>query len=226
MAKRLNVICGPYGSGKTEFAINYALSIKASAPSSPIAVVDLDIVNPYFRSRDVATSLSEQGLEVVSTGAGLEQADLPALSPRIYAFLQDTTYRVVFDVGGDPVGARALGRFNNYFLNEDYDLLLVVNPYRPDAGSLAALTGLVAGIETTSRLRVSALVSNINLGPETTIDLWRDGLELVQQLSKELAIPIKYHAVEAGFLKVNQAAFQGAPVFAMQLRMLPPWLQV
>ena len=86
MAKRLNVICGPYGSGKTEFAINYALSIKASDPSSPIAIVDLDIVNPYFRSRDIAASLSEQGLEVVSTGAGLEQADLPALSPRIYCF--------------------------------------------------------------------------------------------------------------------------------------------
>ena len=139
MAKRLNVICGPYGSGKTEFAINYALSIKAADPSSPIAIVDLDIVNPYFRSRDIAASLSEQGLEVVSTGAGLEQADLPALSPRIYAFLQDTTYNVVFDVGGDPVGARALGRFNNYFLNEDYDLMLVVNPYRPDAGKLSCL---------------------------------------------------------------------------------------
>ncbi|MGD9154280.1 MAG: ATP-binding protein, partial [Bacillota bacterium] len=122
--KRITIIGGAFGSGKTEFALACALK-KRALTDGKTGLIDLDIVNPYFRSRDRAAELEKLGVTVISTQPGFEYADLPALSPQIYALLQDQTYQVVVDVGGDPVGARALGRFNPYFNREAYDFWAV-----------------------------------------------------------------------------------------------------
>ncbi|TCL62401.1 hypothetical protein EDC14_102520 [Hydrogenispora ethanolica] len=222
--KRLTVVGGAFGSGKTEFAIAYARSLAAEAVH-PVGLVDLDIVNPYFRSRDVAKDLAEAGLEVISTAPGLEYADLPALSPQIYTMLQDRRVTTVFDVGGDPVGARALGRFYPYFSQEDYDFWVVINPYRPDTRDVDEAERLIAGLEAASRLRVTGLVGNINLGRETTMAIWRNGLPLIEELASRRNLPLRFHMVEEGFYAANREGLAEYPVFPVRLRMLPPWLQ-
>lgn len=225
MDKRITIIGGAYGSGKTEFSIAYALKEAQSVQSgTKVSLVDLDIVNPYFRSRDIAAELKDQGLTVISTEPGLEYSDLPALSPRIYSVLQDRNYQVVFDVGGDPAGARALGRFHQYFLNEAYDFWMVVNPYRPDTRNPGEAEEMITKIQSVSRIKVNGIVANINLGQETTLDLWQDGLSLVKQVAADLNIPIIHYMVEENFFQNHRDTLTGYPVFPVKLRMLPPWM--
>jgi hypothetical protein len=223
MTKRITIIGGAYGSGKTEFAIAYALK-KAATTQGKTGVIDLDIVNPYFRSRDRAAELEKSGIMVVSTQAGLEYADLPALSPQIYTLLQDQTYQVVLDVGGDPAGARALGRFNPYFKNEPYDFWAVVNPYRPDTRNPEEAAALIAGLEVASRLQATGLVSNINLGRETTPAIWRAGLPFITELAVKLKLPVLYHMVALNFYQTNGKLATGTEFFPVKLQMRPPWL--
>jgi hypothetical protein len=224
MTKRMTIIGGAFGSGKTEFAIAYALKKAATTPIKT-GLIDLDIVNPYFRSRDQTALLEKEGIMVISTPAGLENADMPALSPRIYTFLQDRTYQVVFDVGGDPAGARALGFYNSYFKNEAYDFWAVVNPYRPDTRNPEEAAQLIAGLETASRLQVTGLVANINLGRETTPEIWRARLPFINELAVKLKLPVLYHMVEKGFYQTNGKLAGDTEFFPVELQMLPPWLQ-
>jgi hypothetical protein len=218
---RITIIGGAYGSGKTEFAMAYAL--KKVRTEGKTGLIDLDIVNPYFRSRDQAVQLEQAGVTVISTSPGMETADLPALSPRIFTLLQDRTYQVVFDVGGDPAGARVLGRFNPYFQDETYDFWVVINPYRPDTRNPDEAATLIAGLESAGRLRVTGLVSNINLGRETTPEIWRQGLPFIETLAAKLKLPVIYHLVEMGFYQTNGELAAGTEFFPVTLRMLPPF---
>ncbi len=230
--KRLNVVCGAYGSGKTEFALAYACArardiarTRLTEILNKVGLIDLDIVNPYFRSRDLALELESKGLDVVSSEPGMEYSDIPSLSPRIFSLLQDQSYQVVFDVGGDPAGARALGRFYPYFEKEPYDMFIVVNPYRPDTRSVSEAVQLITAIQSTSRLQPTGIVSNINLGPDTTMEVWQEGLKFINELAERLPLPIVYHMVEEQFFIQNRSSFSNYPVFPLTLRMLPPWRQ-
>lgn len=220
---RITIIGGAYGSGKTEFAVNYTKYLKLEN-TGRIGLVDLDIVNPYFRSRDLTIQMEELGITVVSSELAKENVDIPALSPRIYSLLQDHSYRVVFDVGGDPVGARALGRFNQYFKNEPNDFWIVVNPFRPDTRNADEAVKMIGSLQNAGRIQATGLVANINLGRETTLDIWRQGLPMIQEISSRLDLPIVYQAVERGFLAENSDFFKSFPTFPLKLTMLPPWL--
>lgn len=220
---RITIIGGAFGSGKTEFAINYAKHLKEET-SDQIGLVDLDIVNPYFRSRDLTAKLEQTGITVVSSEPGMENADIPALSPRIYSFLQDRSYQAVFDVGGDPVGARALGRFNQYFRAEPYDFWIVINPFRPDTRNADETAKMIESLQNAGRIQATGIVSNINLGRETSLEIWRQGLPLIQEIAARMDLPIVFQTVENGFLANNTDFFKDYPVFPLHLTMLPPWL--
>ncbi len=220
---RITIIGGAYGSGKTEFAVNYAKYLK-NENQGRIGLIDLDIVNPYFRSRDLTDQMKQDGITVVSSELARENVDIPALSPRIYSLLQDHSYRVVIDVGGDPVGARALGRFNQYFTAEPYDFWVVVNPFRPDTRNADETAKLIEGLQNAARIRATGLVANINLGRETTLEVWRQGLPMIQEIAGRMELPIVFYAVENEFLADNINFFKDYPVFPLQLSMLPPWL--
>lgn len=224
MNPRITIICGAYGSGKTEYAIAYALQL-VEDKSQKTALIDLDIVNPYFRSRDIAVQLAEQGVTVISTEPGYENSDIPALSPRIFAALQDNSFQVVFDVGGDPNGARALGRFHDYFLRESYDFRIIVNPYRPNTRNTQDMLKLINELAITSRLQPGSLVSNINLGRETTIDIWQQGLPLIRELEEQSHLPLIHHMVEENLWAAHRDFFAKFPVHPITLRMLTPWLK-
>lgn len=220
---RITIIGGAFGSGKTEFAISYTKYLKTEF-SGKIGLVDLDIVNPYFRSRDLTAQLDQTGIKVVSSEPGMEYADIPALSPQIYSFLQDRSYRVVFDVGGDPVGARTLGRFNQYFRAEPSDFWIVINPFRPDTRTTDQVAKMIEGLQNAARIQATGLVANINLGRDTTLEIWQQGLPMIQEISARMDLPIIFQAVEEGFLVDNTDFFKDYPVFPLHLTMLPPWL--
>lgn len=220
---RITIIGGAYGSGKTEFAVNYARHLKKEK-TGRIGLIDLDIVNPYFRSRELTAQLEQEGITVVSSELAMENVDIPALSPRIYSLLQDHTYQVVLDVGGDPVGARVLGRFNQYFQAEPYDFWVVVNPFRPDTRDADEAVKMIAKLQEAARIKVTGLVANINLGRETTLETWRQGLSMIKETASQTELPIVYQAVEKRLLAENTTFFSDYPVFQLHLTMLPPWL--
>lgn len=223
MEKRITIIGGAYGSGKTEFALAYA--VKQAEAGLQTGLVDLDVVNPYFRSRDLAEEFSSQGIEVVSTEPGLEYSDIPALSPRIYGLLQDpAVQRVVLDVGGDPVGARILGRFHSVLKEGEYDFWMVVNPFRPGTRDPEAIEQLLQEIEQTSRLRINGLISNINLGNETDLAIWQEGFQVMEAVKERLQLPLIHQMVAEKFYHDNQDFFADKSVFSVAPRLNFPWM--
>lgn len=223
-AKRITVFTGPFGSGKTEVALNYALYLKRSLPK--VGLVDLDIVNPYFRSRELTEWLHKEGIELAATQPGLEMADLPALSPRIFSFLQSPDLHVVFDVGGDPVGARILGRFQSYFTVNPYRLWLVLNPYRPGCGDPARLVGLAREVEAVSRLRISGIVDNSNLGELTDRRIRAEGAAVVKAAAERLQVPVVFRTcTNPAFLTEGERRGEEKVLF-LNLYMVPPWAKV
>lgn len=190
---RIRVIIGHYGSGKTEFAINYALEL--AKEKVKLALADLDVVNPYFRSREKQQLLEDQGIKVISsyvTGSG---SDLPAVTADVLGPLQDKECNVILDVGGDSMGARTLGRYKEYFQKGEYDMFCVINANRPGTQDLEGILHHVSSIEGTSRARITGLINNTHLLRHTTVEEVLKGQELTLQASKILNIPIKYVSV-------------------------------
>ncbi|MEC9488022.1 MAG: hypothetical protein UMV23_00830 [Halanaerobium sp.] len=193
MDRRINIFCGNYGSGKTEIAINYSLAMKERYPR--VAIVDLDIVNPYFRSREAGEILESAGVDVIQPEGALAHADLPAISPEILGKLSRPDYQMVFDVGGDDTGAVALGSYFSKISREPYDLFFVINPYRPFTGQTEGVEEILVDVQRASRLEVTKLVSNPNLGRDTTAAEVQSGHRRVLKMADELELPVAYLTV-------------------------------
>lgn len=218
--KRIRIITGHYGSGKTEFAVNYTFGLAAQGKKT--AIVDLDIVNPYFRSREIEPQFAEKGIRVVSSSIKGLAGDLPALSPEIYSVLQDTSYEVVFDVGGDKAGARALGRYHEYFDKEPYDMLFVLNANRHQTNTVDGAVSYLRSIEDSSRQKVTALVNNTHLCGNTTVEDIMRGQKLCENVSKILGLPIKYVVVQKKFVDMLPIGLQGE-ILPIDVYMKKPW---
>ena len=169
MNKRVLLLCGHYGSGKTNIAVNLAKEIKREYPL--VALADLDIVNPYFRSKDSATELEEAGIRLICSKYANSTVDIPALPPDLYALTDDRSMRAIIDVGGDDRGALVLGRLAPEILAEnDYEMLMVINCYRPLTRDAASTIEVMREIECAGGIRFTALINNSNLGTETTAE--------------------------------------------------------
>ena len=178
------VITGHYGSGKTEFAINFAVQKKMHT------IVDLDIVNPYFRTADVKDKLD---VKVIAPQFANTNVDIPALPPEINAVFQQED-DVLFDVGGDDDGAIALGRYNKKFLEKKYKMLFVVNTRRPGSQNVKQIVGMVKSVEAASRLKVNGLVNNTHIMEETMSWHITEGLEIIKEAADVLGIPVVYNS--------------------------------
>ena len=165
--KRITLFAGHYGSGKTNIAVNYAKKIKSSGFDTVIA--DLDIVNPYFRTKDSESELNSLGIELVCSELANTNVDTPALPRDIYRIIADKSKYVVMDIGGDERGALALGRYSEDILNENnYEMLFVVNPYRPLTATPEDAVEVMREIEAVSKIKFTAIVNNSNVGNDTT----------------------------------------------------------
>lgn len=218
--KRIVLFVGGYGSGKTEVAVNYALQARTTVDN--LAIVDLDIVNPYFRSRERHDLVTAAGIDVIAPAGALSTADLPALPPEIGGVLQNLGRNAVFDVGGDDVGARVLGRYRKMFSATDYDMFFVVNASRPFSQAVEPAVSLMRAIEGTSHLKVTGLVNNTNLMQFTDTALLRRGEELALAIGEATGLPLVFNAIASEFVAEASAVMRG-PILPLQLYMKRPW---
>lgn len=216
---RLTVVTGHYGTGKTELAVNLALSL--AAEGHRVMLADLDIVNPYFRSRERETVLEEAGVRLIAASQTCVNADIPAIPAELLTILEDRTVRGVLDAGGDPAGARVLARFQSKILREDYQLLYVLNANRPEVRTAGTAAACLRAIEETTGLACSALVNNTHLCGETTPEDIRRGVDLAEAVSRETGIPVLCHIVEERLMP--HLAGLEAPVFSVTIKMKKPW---
>ncbi len=193
--RRVAVLVGPYGSGKSEVALNGALAL-ARPEGGRVALLDLDLVKPFLRARGAREWLEARGVEVVAPTGDNAFADLPVLLPQVRTLLRDSATRVVADVGGDEAGSRVLGSLADAFPEGETDLLLVLNFRRPFAETVEQAVAMARGIQAASRLRLTGLVSNTHLKHETTPEVVREGYDLAVQAAAALDVPVVAVGVE------------------------------
>ncbi len=187
--KRITLFCGHYGSGKTNIAVNAAL--KLSETYKNIALADLDIVNPYFRTKDSSYELGKKGIRLICSEYANSNVDIPALPADIYAITDDKTLKSVVDIGGDDRGAYVLGRISEKIVSEnDYDMLMVINSYRPLTRDAQSTLEVLSEIETAAKIKFTGLINNSNLGEETTVEDILNSLSYAREISELTGLPI------------------------------------
>lgn len=187
--KRVTLFSGHYGSGKTNIAVSYAIDVKKNGDDC--VIVDLDIVNPYFRTKDSAKRLKAAGVETVFPAYANSNVDLPALPKEIYGAVCDKSRKVVLDIGGDDRGALALGRYAPDILEEnDYEMIFVANFYRPLTRSAEAALEVMREIEAAGKIPFTAIINNSNVAEETTLETVLATRKEAEKLSKLSGLPV------------------------------------
>lgn len=216
---RISIITGHYGTGKTEFAVNLALAM--AAEGERVMVADLDIVNPYFRSRERRDTLERAGVQLISSSQACSDADVPSLPAELLTIFENRDLRGILDIGGDPVGARVLARFRPKILAEDFQLLYVLNAHRPEVREPENAIAYLRGIEATTGLPCTGIINNTHLCGETTAADIRKGAALAAEVSRQTGIPVLCHvAVER---LADQLPDLPETVFPIAIQMKKPW---
>jgi hypothetical protein len=181
--KRINIFIGHFGSGKTEVALNYIQQFSRIA--SDVTIVDLDIVNPFFRTSDAWETLNNHHIKLIKPVYANTNIDVPALPPEINSVLENKNIPVIFDVGGDDLGARAISCYKNSIEKENYDLFFVINLNRPLTSSKSKIKSMLYEIESTTRLKITKLVNNTNLLQETLIEDILKANHIIKEICQE-----------------------------------------
>ncbi len=193
--RRIVVLTGPFGSGKTELAIGLALQARAAdalnGSSTRIALADLDVLKPYFRSREASEALQSAGIMLVAPTGALAHSDLPILTAELRGTVPRADVRMFLDVGGDPVGARALGSISDVVGASEHEMLLVLNRYRPFMDTFEQVLETARQIESASHLSITSIVSNTHMLDETTADDVRWGWELSAEVARALGVCVR-----------------------------------
>ena len=192
--KRVTLFAGHYGSGKTNIAVNWAKYLKSQNKS--VTIVDLDIVNPYFRTKDSQKDFEELGIKLVCSEYANTNLDIPALPREIYGAIADKSSYLIMDIGGDDVGAVAMGRYTPSILEEnDYEMLYVANCFRPLTKTAEDTLEVMREIEAASGIPFTGIVNNSNLGVETTPEDVVKSNMYAQELSKISKLPVVFTTV-------------------------------
>lgn len=218
---RFIVITGNYGSGKTELSLNLALHYAGEGKTT---LVDLDIVNPYFRTGEKADMLQKAGIRVLMPTFAMTTVDIPALPPEIQSVFEVPSDRVIFDVGGDDTGAAALGRYYPSFMKErgNTKTALVVNCMRPLTMEEEDITDMARRIENRGRLRIDLLINNTNLADETTPEMIEKGEKTVLRCAELLGVP---EVITAGKTEILRQCRLQTPKMEMRRYMKPEWME-
>ena len=217
--KRINIFAGHYGSGKTEVAVNYAFMLNNLGYKT--AIVDLDIVNPFFRTADAAKFLEDRGIKVLLPMYANTNVDIPAIPQEIYSLFENKEYHVVLDIGGDDLGAKAIARFYNEIVSDEYELFYVVNAKRPFTDTLEKIDEMKNEIEESARLKFTGIVNNTNLLGDTDIDLLSYGDKILNDYTNKTGLPVCFKAVMAD--RNFDLADDGTPVLQMIKTVRLPW---
>ncbi|RLD54024.1 MAG: hypothetical protein DRJ01_18595 [Bacteroidetes bacterium] len=186
MRNKLLIIIGAYGSGKSEYSINLAQEFNFQFGN--VSLVDLDVVNPYFRSRSVREQFSKENIEVIAPEGQYSHADLPMLSPRIMGAVQNYMRTVILDVGGDPAGCRTLARYVENIQKRGYEMHFVINTKRPFTSNEDEILQMMNMLQNVSGLKVTHLICNTNLMEYTTTKIIDDGVKIIDNVAKKLGL--------------------------------------
>ncbi|MDL2330348.1 cobalamin biosynthesis protein CbiA [Desulfosarcina sp. OttesenSCG-928-A07] len=215
------IIVGAYGSGKTEVAIN--LAVQMHNRKIPVRLADLDLVNPYFRTREARHTLERRGIDVVLPPVRYMHADLPILTPEVSGMLRDPKGLTLLDVGGDDVGATVLAALADALKGQSAQVLQVINPHRPYTDTLSGCLGMRAAIEAKARMRITGIVGNTNLIDDTTAADILTGYGFSQKVAEAAGLPLAFITAPAAFLNtLDKNKFQ-CPILPIHRQLVPPW---
>lgn len=219
------VLAGGFGSGKSEIALNFALdAAKKPSAAGKVILADLDLVNPFFASREAKNQLEEQGVRLLGPRDDLLFGDVPQLPPEIIGIIGQEN-EMYIDLAGDEVGSLVLGYLSSFLKNRDnFDFLMVLNPYRPFANDLASVESLKNMLEAASKTRITGIISNPNLVEETDIETIVNGHAKVQDYADNMHIPLRYLTVEERFYDQLLPQY-GTLLKKINLYLRPGWLQ-
>lgn len=217
--KRLTLLCGHYGTGKTNVAVNMALDLKRKWDNTAIA--DLDIVNPYFRTKDSEMELRESGIRFICSEYANSNLDIPALPQDIYTITDDRSMKVILDIGGDDRGAYVLGRIASAIKEEnDFDMLMVVNAYRPLTRDASSTVEVMREIETACGIPFTGIVNNSNLGVETTAQDVLKTVPYADGISKLTGLPVVLTTAETSVAEILRGKIENLFPLKLQKKIL------
>ncbi len=187
--KEFYIIIGNFGSGKTELALNMAFDL--SSKGKKVTLVDYDVINPYFRSTERKAELNAAGVRLISPNFTTSGVEVPSIPAEVYSVFADDSDVVIFDVGGDPVGAIALGQYNRYFKELPHlEVWYVINMRRPLSSGTEENLEMIGKISGVSRLGITGLINNTNLAHETTVADLMEGLAVTNKVAAETGLPV------------------------------------
>lgn len=188
---KIYIITGHYGSGKSEFSINFARRLKSAGKE--VCLADLDIVNPYFRSRENREQLRLEGIDLASdTLNSTKGLDMPYLSPAIQGQLAQKVKDVILDCGGDDVGIRVLKQFYETIKKRDYEMYMIINTYRPETSNALQIINMQNKLEAESGLKITGYVNNSNFLKHTTKEDLIAADAIIKEVSQQTGIPIVF----------------------------------
>ena len=215
------VIVGNYGSGKTEVSINLAVTKKRAGIDVKIA--DLDLVNPYFRTREARSQLAKLGIDMALPPEEYLQADLPILSPAVAGLIKNPVELTIIDAGGDDAGATVLAALADAFEGKSFQMLQVVNPMRPFTDTIKGCLKMRSEIEAASKMTINGIGGNANLIDETKLEDIYSGYEFVKLLSEESGLALKFITVPSDLMAEIDISRFSCPVLVIERQLVPPW---
>lgn len=216
--KRLTILCGHYGSGKTNIAVNMAYDLRSQRDN--VAVADLDIVNPYFRSKDSQGDFRHMGIRLICSEFASSNVDLPSMPADLYSITDDRSLSVILDIGGDDRGAYALGRLRDAILREgDYEMLMVVNMYRPLTPDAESTIEVMREIEAACGIPFTGIVNNSNLARETTAQVVLRSVSYADEVARLSGLPLICTTVMEELY--DELKGQIRPLFSLRLQAKP-----
>lgn len=217
------IIVGAYGSGKTEIAIN--LSLAMNRRGTEVRLADLDLVNPYFRTREARHVLRNQGIDVVLPPDRYMNADLPILTPKVSGMLRKPTGLTLLDVGGDDVGATVLAALADFLEGKAPEVLQVINPNRPHTDTVDGCLKMRREIEKSAKIPITGIVGNANLMEATQKQDILDGYDFASRVAQAADIPLRFITVPAALLtRIDKRSIQ-CPVLAVKRQLVTPWMK-
>ena len=221
--RRIRIITGHYGSGKTEFAVNYVKKLRESVDGR-VAIADLDIVNVYFRSREKKEALEEKGIQVIASNLDTAVADVPAVSGAMTMPVINKEYQYVVDLGGNDVGTLVLGRIKPLLDHAEADFFMVVNAYRPNTSTPEGIIEQMENLEYAAGLKVTGFINNTNLVRETTAECLLHGDEVLKEVTKRTGVPVKYVSYVKDVMTEEIPEGLSGELFHMEFNMRKTWM--
>lgn len=221
--RRIRIITGHYGSGKTEFAVNYVKKLRESVDGR-VAIADLDIVNVYFRSREKKEELEEKGIQVIASNLDTAVADVPAVSGAMTMPVINKEYQYVVDLGGNDVGTLVLGRIKPLLDHAEADFFMVVNAYRPNTSTPEGIIEQMENLEYAAGLKVTGFINNTNLVRETTAECLLHGDEVLKEVTKRIGVPVKYVSYVKDVMTEEIPEGLSGELFPMEFNMRKTWM--